>query len=708
MPVSSKKIIEFITSQKKGFTRQNIIQALVETKIARSRHGSAKNRKMKKPYRADKDVFQIDVVIDSLAKNEFITNRPGTPFYIPKLTLEGTVSQIVKKGFIMKTDDGRDIVIQNNDAAIVMPNDSVVCRITDFRRNIFFGTLIKVIQTDARMFIGKYLRKSREHAVYELIDMPESITAAVNITESGHKESAITDKRSLYCLSFQKQKKNTFSGLPLASISAIFPLDDESSDLQRIIVKYNLPGVYPPLPVPSEASTTGKSKKRKDYKDRFTVTIDGATAKDFDDAISIAAEGENTRLFVHIADVASFVPQGDVLDKEAYKRGTSYYPGNAVIPMLPESLSNDLCSLRQNEERLTLSAELLYNKSGELLDAEFHRGLIEVDKRLTYDEADRIIDSNGTSELEKMLRQVFELTRILYLKRVQEGKLELNPGDVFLVYKNDSVTEIKYAESLKSHSLIEECMLSANQAAAKLLKTAGIPTLYRVHEEVSPEKLNALLGLIKLYGVKIKKSKYAGEVIQNILNTVEGKSHERIINLAVLKSMMQASYKNEPLGHFGLGFADYTHFTSPIRRYPDLIVHRCIGALIDKTPHPYSQSELEAIGEQTSTLERTAQKAERSLIKLKSCRLMKNKIGQQFTCYVSGISRHGFYVTLTDSPIEGMVPLRLLTDDYYLVHEDEFTVVGKRFGKRYRLGDNITVRLVVADLEKMRIDFEPV
>ena len=701
MPLSAKKIIEFISHQKKGFTRPDIIQALVDTKITKQKNRSPKSRKSKKTYKSDKDIAQIDIVLYALTSHGFVSKKRGSALFIPELIIEGTVHRTVKEGFIMKTLDGLDLIIRKDSAAMVLQNDNVVSRITDFRRNNFFGTFIKVTQTDAGMFIGKYLRTIRETAIYELIDLPDGINVSVNITESGYKESEITDRKSLYALSLQKKQKSSSS--PSATINAIFPLNDESSDLKRIIVKHNLPGPYPAL----SKDIIIEEKKRKDYKDKFTITIDGASAKDFDDAISIEREDENIRLFVHIADVSAFVKIGEPLDSEAYKRGTSYYPGNSVIPMLPEFLSNDLCSLRQDEERLTLSAELLYNKAGNLLGSSFHRGIIIVDKRLTYDEADSLIDSEGSSNLQIILRDVYELTRTLYEKRVQEGKLELNPGDALLVYDNDKVTDIKYAVSLKSHSLIEECMLSANQEAARLLKTKGVPSLYRVHETVSKEKLETLLSFIRLYGLKVQKSKNAGAMIQNILDAVKGKDHEHVVSLAVLKSMMQAFYGHEPLGHFGLGFTDYTHFTSPIRRYPDLIVHRCIGSLIDGVSFPYSETELAGIGEQSSTLERTAQKAERSMMKLKSCRLMKDKRGEKFACYISGISKYGFYVTLKDKPIEGMVPLRFLTDDYYLVNEDEFTVIGKRYGKRFRLGDSIDVRLTVVDMEKMRIDFEP-
>jgi len=415
---------------------------------------------------------------------------------------------------------------------------------------------------------------------------------------------------------------------------------------------------------------------------------------------------------VHIADVSSFVKKGSELDREAFKRGTSYYLGNSVIPMLPEMLSNDLCSLKAGVDRLTLSVEIIFDKNGNDIGHRFYRAIINVDKRMTYVSADKTLDgeydtkNDSNSDLHGVLSQMFELASMLKKNRLKHGRVDLDLPDHELIYDKDDLKDIEFAERLRSHMIIEEFMLSANEIVSRALTENNILSLYRVHENISDEKLLLLRNFFRTLGITLKETKNIGLALQKVIDNVKGREYEKVVNFIILKSFMQAYYGADPLGHFGLGFADYTHFTSPIRRYPDLVVHRCLKSLINNSPAPYEADELDTIGEHSSEMERIAQNAERDLFKLISCRYMQDKVGDVFDAIVSGIGRAGFFISLIYKPIEGMVPLRFLTDDYYLVKEDDYSVIGRRLGRRFRIGDRLRVRLREVSYETIRIDFD--
>jgi ribonuclease R len=278
--------------------------------------------------------------------------------------------------------------------------------------------------------------------------------------------------------------------------------------------------------------------------------------------------------------------------------------------------------------------------------------------------------------------------------------------DYELLFEEDQFTDIITAPRYKSHFLIEEAMLSANEAVSKILRENQVPSLYRVHEPMSMEALSSLMTFLSTFGVKLDTSKDLGNALQGAVEEVEGKPFSHVVSFVILRSMMQAFYGERPMGHFGLGFSDYTHFTSPIRRYPDLIVHRCLKSFIDGTEPPYTTEELAGIGLESSRLERIAQKAERDLFKLKACRIMESRIGEVSDGVISGLSKYGIYVTLKESPIEGMIPLRTVGDDFYVVSDDSFRAVGRSNGRTFTVGDTLTVRVVRSDVAMMQIDFE--
>lgn len=696
MPSSSRRILGFIESIKTPFTKEDLLDEIVKPNINRKK----KENSRKKKYRPSKDISKIERLLDDLVFLGFMKREKG--LYLPnkKFTEEGILS-ISPKGDSKVTSRDFTIIVKREDIKYANNNDMVLVKITDIRRGEVYGTVEKVIRQSRKIFIAKFTGRSSGLNIFRLIDTPLRTDVCSDIVDKNIK------KNSYYLVSLQEK---SISGKQKCTIEKSFDQGDESLDFTRIKIRHSLPDDhrnYTELADIEKNISNDEFRSRKDYRKLFTVTIDGEDAKDFDDAISIEKNGELFILYVHIADVSAYVKKGGEIDREAYARGTSYYLGNRVIPMLPEKLSNDLCSLKEGVERLTLSAEITIDKNGSFLNSSFHRGVIISDKRLTYNIASEILESKKPIPVYGKLSEMKELAIILKNKRLKKGRLDLNLADQKIVYDGSIVKEIKFDVRLISHEIIEEFMLTANEVVSKELKTMEVPALYRVHEEISEQSLFALKNFLKQLGVSFGKGANTGIRIQNVLEQIKGKEFEQVINLVVLKSLMQAYYGPDPLGHFGLGFEDYTHFTSPIRRYPDLLVHRCLKTLIDKKEHLYSTSELLEIGGKSSEMERIAQKAERDLIKIKSCRLMEHRVGEIFDVVISGISKYGFFISLIDMPIEGMVPLKNLTDDYYLVMEDDYTIVGKRLGRRFTLGDRIKAKLASVDIDMLRIDFDP-
>ncbi|MCP4130152.1 MAG: ribonuclease R [bacterium] len=708
MPISSKKIIKHISRINGSFNRNDLLNQLVEPKIEKDRK---KKSKKKTPYKPNKDIAKIDETLAVLLKSGLLQKNRKKFTVVNRFAVTGKISVNTSGNGILETNDGNLVFIKKENINQAHNNDQVTAFIIEYKKGDFFGEVSKVARRDRDVFIGKISRKTRGQVFFSLIDVQGDIEVCADTgIEAINKRQEQSDEEQLFMV---KLNNKTISGRQGCVVEKKFSQLDEEYDFTRIVLKHSLPGshgVYKELADIEENLPAEEFKNRKDYRKYFTVTIDGADAKDFDDAISIRKQGKNFKLYVHIADVSAYVKKGGELDHEAIKRGTSCYLGNRVIPMLPEELSNNLCSLKHGVDRLTLSAEMTFDPQGNIIKEYFTRGIIKVDKRLTYRSAHETIEKKNRNmlgnKLGKNLALMYELALILNKKRSGEGRLDLNLPDSELIYEENTIKDIRFSERLKSHMVIEECMLSANMVVSRALKNKKIPTLYRIHEKIPPESVDSLSTFLRLLNIKLKKSKDMGGMIQDILKKIAGHEYEQVVNLVVLKSLMQAYYGIEPLGHFGLGFKDYTHFTSPIRRYPDLVVHRCLKNLIDGGEPAFSQAELVYLGEQSSTLERIAQKAERDMVKIKSCRLLKDRIGEVFPAVVSGVGKAGFFVTLTEIPIEGMVLLRALKDDYYTIREDEYTVIGRKYGRRFRLGDKIMVKLSKVNFEIMIIDFE--
>ena len=453
-------------------------------------------------------------------------------------------------------------------------------------------------------------------------------------------------------------------------------------------------------------------KSRLDYRSKNVFTIDPADAKDFDDALSIEQlENENYLVGVHIADVSHYVTVKSELDKEAYTRGNSVYLVGRVIPMLPEVLSNNVCSLVPGEDRLTYSVIAEITKRGRLVDYQIRKTIINSKRRFNYDEVQEIIEGRN-GDYEEDILQLHKLALILRKKRIREGSIEFSTQEVkFELDKNGAPIKAFIKESKESNNLVEEFMLLANQVVARHIacaKKEGVkPFIYRVHDKPNKEKMIEFSRFVKSIGFSFDPDSAKSSMqFQKLIENVRGHDEETLINELAIRSMAKAEYSAKNIGHYGLGFAYYTHFTSPIRRYSDLLVHRMLFNYNEgKKRNNYLYADLQNISEHISQTERNAIDAERYSVKIMQIAYMKNHLGEEFDGVISGIVHFGFFVKLKDTLAEGLIRYRDLEGDFFVYDEKKYSVVGRSTGKTYRLGDKITVKLIRVDEEKSELDF---
>lgn len=493
---------------------------------------------------------------------------------------------------------------------------------------------------------------------------------------------------------------------------------DNTTEMHAILAEFGLPYVYPQSvekaadKIPAEISAE-EIARREDFRKVTTFTIDPKDAKDFDDALSIRPLKDGLwEVGVHIADVTHYVKEGSIIDKEAEKRATSVYLVDRTIPMLPERLCNFICSLRPNEEKLAFSAIFDITEKGEVRDSRIVHTVIESDRRFTYEEAQQIIETKEGDFKDEIL-MLDTIAKALREKRFTAGAINFDRYEVkFEIDEKGKPISVYFKESKDANKLVEEFMLLANRTVAEKIgkapkgkKPKVLP--YRIHDLPDPEKLDNLAQFIARFGYRLRTSGTKTDVsksINHLLDDIQGKKEENLIETVSIRAMQKARYSTHNIGHYGLAFDYYTHFTSPIRRFPDMMVHRLVTRYMDGG-RSVSETKYEDLCDHSSNMEQIAANAERASIKYKQVEFMSERLGQTYDGVISGVTEWGLYVELNENKCEGMIPIRDLDDDYYEFDEKNYCLRGRRKNRIYSLGDAITVKVARANLEKKQLDF---
>ena len=618
-------------------------------------------------------------------------------------------------GFVVPEDKSEDVYISGENVGNAFHGDKVVVRILRTRRGpAREGSIIKILKRAKQSLVGTY-HKGKFSDYVEPDD--RKITKDIYVAPDNSKGASNGQKVVVSLLDWADVNMG-----PEGKIVEILGYPDEPGmDILTLIKEFGLPLNFPEeveqelgdLP---ERVEKKELQRRMDLRNKNCFTIDPADAKDHDDAVSLEIKPNgNYLLGVHIADVSYYMKEDSDLDREALKRGTSIYLVDRVIPMLPEKLSNNVCSLKPNRIRLTFSVILELTPQGERVGYEIKESVIKSNAKLNYDEVQKLFDTGQASKnvkgLEKDLLAMRNLSRKLLRKRLAKGGLDFDLPEVHVVLGKDGrVLDILEVARLESHRLIEEFMLFANRTVAEHVSRLAVPFLYRIHEEPDQDKMEAFSDFVATLGYSfVVSGKIRPKKIQRFLKSLEGKPEESLINEILLRSLKKACYGPENIGHFGLAFSHYTHFTSPIRRYPDLLVHRLLKELQEGKYTFKRQSKLvrrlPKIGEITSERERLADEAGRESIKIKQIEFLQDKLGEEYEGLISGVIPFGFFVRLKDLLAEGLVRVSSLDDDYYLFDERGKRWVGRRTKRIYKLGDRIKVQVVRVDKDQKEIDF---
>jgi ribonuclease R len=616
-------------------------------------------------------------------------------------------------GFVIPEQEGEeDIFIGPRHLKEAMHGDRVVARIESIRKKGKEGRIIRILERKVRKVVGKFFKgKNYSYIVPE----DERILQEVFIPEGETKRA-----RPNQIVVAEITQYPTERARPEGRVTHILGYsDDPEIEPQIIIHKYDLPQRFSPSAL-REARALSHDPSPHEYKHRVdlrsipTFTIDGEKAKDFDDAVSIEEEHDGgMKLYVSISDVSHYVKEETSLDDEAYLRGTSVYFPDRAIPMFPPELSNEICCLHPRADRLTMTVELRFDGNGEALGYRFYSSVIHSHERLTYTIVKRILLDEDAELKDRYktllpsLEQMAFLAQRLRQKRMERGTLDFDlPEPEVILDLQGETEEIIRSERNLAHQMIEEFMIAANEAVARFIEERKVPSIYRIHESPSPEAIGKFQEFVSHLGYGIRMAtEPSPKELQRILTEAKGRPEEHVINHILLRSMKWAKYSSKNQGHFGLASEAYTHFTSPIRRYPDLMVHRLLKKVLTNQEAGASEEEFARKADHLSQRERVAMEAEREILDRYRVRFMKDKVGEEFDGVVSTVTPFGFFVELKDIFVEGLVRMTSLHDDYYHYHEEKYCLIGERTHQRFRIGDPVRVRVDRVDMERRHIDF---
>ena len=660
--------------------------------------------------------YMVADILDELTESGFLLELVPGKYQSAEITssTEGT--------FVRRSNGKNSVIIENSDVPIFVAERNSMHALNGDRVKVLLcaqrrgsepeAKVVEIVEKKDQKFIGT-LKVNKNFAF--LCTDSKFLACDIFIPKDKLKGGQTGDKAIVKIVQWNDDDKN-----PIGEVVDIFGRTGENnSEMNAILAEFNLPYKYPKK-VEDAANrintgiTPEEIAKREDFRKVTTFTIDPRDAKDFDDALSIRRlDNGNWEVGVHIADVTHYVHPGTIIDKEAESRATSVYLVDRTVPMLPERLCNDICSLRPNEEKLAFSCIFEMNGQAHIFNHRIARTVIESDRRFTYEEAQQIIET-GEGDFAEELLTLDKMAKALRKRRFDNGAVNFDRLEVrFEIDETGHPISVYFKESKDANKLIEEFMLLANkQVATDIGKTGNSkkkakPFVYRIHDNPDPDKMSNFAEIASRFGYKIRTKGKASEVnssLNKMLDKVKGHAEENLLSILAIRSMAKAVYSTVNIGHYGLAFDYYTHFTSPIRRYPDMMVHRLLDRYLNGG-RAVNQSKLEEECKHSSDMEQLAANAERASIKYKQVEFMADRLGKVYEGSVSGVTEWGLYVELDENKCEGMVPIRDLVDDYYEFDEKNYCLIGRRYRHIYRLGDKLTVQVARADLNRKQLDF---